>query len=148
MPGALQTNTHLVSHVGDLALEPARIVELKASPTCLELDESPDAPAYVIVMDRDHVAGVVSREWALAHRELLVVANTVGELIRDDSIVVAADMTVFELLARMRQSRVAVAVVLASASESQPSGPSRALRVLTKARLAEEIAHGMELFAD
>jgi len=146
MPQALQANAHMVHHVSDIALSPARIVPADVRAEDLPLDQQDGAEQFVIV-DGDEIAGVIGREWALAHRAELDRARCLGQLALQRHVTIAADDTIFELLSRIQRARASVAVVVERDWQAA-SSRSPILGVVTKAHLAEAIAEGMELFED
>ncbi len=139
MPEALQANAHLVHHVADLVAGAVDLQPADRPPAALDLTEGPDIPGYIVVMDGDRVAGVLSRNWLRGHPDDCRRAVRIADLARETFVVVGPDITIFDLIARMQRARARVAVVAA--------GP-KVLGVVTKEHLEEALAEGMELFGD
>jgi len=150
MPGALQANAHMVHQIADIAM--AEVVELPAesSPEVLQLDDD-SAPTHYAVVRDDKVIGILTRDWALGHSDLLQQASSLEEIVQSDFIVMSSDATVFDLMATMQKARASLAVVVAPTTSDTSSGSAakpQILGVVTKAILAEALAEGMELFED
>ncbi len=106
----------------------------------------PDAPAYFVLVNGNgaRMAGVVPREWAFDHPELLSRARSAEELARRDFVVARGDTTVFELVGSMQRARAGLAVVRAADAK----GPGEVLGVVTREHLWEAMAEGMKIFCD
>jgi CIC family chloride channel protein len=143
MPEALQANAILVHHVGDLAMAGAAVLPAGATGKDVASAELPWAPEYLVLAEGDKVVGVVRRD--MAQLEALDPAAPLADVARRDFAVVAADMTLFELMPAMKRSRAELAVVLAPVA----TGAGVAVAgVVTKAHVAEALAEGMEIFGD
>jgi CIC family chloride channel protein len=150
MPWALQANAYLVHHIADIVIDPVRVLDAGQSPASVKIEETVegDQRKRSMVLLRDgEVDGVISRSWALRHRDQLAGAPSLGEVARRDYVVVPSNEAIFEVLAHMRMQRAAIAVVVRS-----PGDPLVAkepvLGIVTLAHLAEALAEGMEMFAD
>lgn len=116
-----------------------------ALPGTLPLDHD-QGPSHFVIVQKGAVVGILAREWALAHRAQLDKARCVGEVARRDIVVVPPDTTVFDLLALMQKNRACAAVV--GNTRASPLAQAADYGLVTKARLAEALAEGMELFED
>jgi CIC family chloride channel protein len=145
MPLALQANAHMVHHVADVAMDTVLALPADSSPLSLELGDRPGAPSHYVVVDDSGIVGVVSRGWALAHRNEMLAARTLGESAQRDFVVVPSDTTIFDLIATLQRARGSVAIV--TAADAAPSA-SQIRGIVTKEHLAEALAEGMELFED
>jgi CBS domain containing-hemolysin-like protein len=96
-----------------------------------------------VLAEGSKVVGVVRLD--MAHLGTLDPAAPLADIARRDFAIVAADMTLFELMPALKRSRAELAVVLAPGA----TGPGIAVAgVVTKAHVAEALAEGMELFGD
>jgi CIC family chloride channel protein len=145
MPWALQANAFLVHHVTDLVIEKATVIAASTPGSELELLDAEESPAEIVLVEDGRVTGVVSRAWALGHREALAKARTLSEIARNDYVTVPSSAAIFEVLARMRSARASIAIVLRAPTEDDPS---RVHGIVTMGHLAEALAEGMELFGD
>ena len=149
MPQALQTNAHLVHHISDMTLDPATVMPANTPVDQLALSDEPPPPFCVVLLDGDRVAGVLPRDWILAHATKIRLAQTLGDAALQEYVTISKDATIVDLLALLVASRAALAVVVASpGSESSGAAAKGVLGVVTKATLAETLAEGMELFGD
>lgn len=153
IPQALQANAHLVHHVGEMTLVPAAVVPFSTPPSDLPLS-TPDeaaAPPYFVLLDGGRVAGVLSREWALAHPGRVRAAGSLADLPGTACVTVDPATTIFDLLHRLQSARAPVAVVVEPAAERAEPGEAESPRILgivTMAHVAEVIAESLELFSD
>jgi CIC family chloride channel protein len=145
MPEALQSNAHMVHHVGDIAMSRALVVSEHALGG-LSVPDDPTAPAFFVVIDGGRVLGYFSREWALGHPTTLRDAANPADVVRRDFVLAATDMTVFDLLAALQKQAASLAVVVVPADDA--SGAPRVSGIVTKADVVEALAEGMELFGD
>ena len=150
MPEALQSNAHLVHHVGDIAISKADVLSADLPPGRMPVADAKDAPVYFVIVDGERIVGVVSREWSLGHRERLNAAHRLDEIAQQDFVVVDPETTLFDLIAVMQRSHASVAVVVARrpGRPEMPGLGSDIRGVVTKADLAEALAEGMELFGE
>jgi chloride channel protein, CIC family len=146
MPEALQSNAHLVHHVGDVSLARADVVSPDRAPGTIDVEDSGDLPLHIVVVDEGRVQGVISRDWARSHSSRWAKAARIGDLPQSNFIVVSRDVTVFDLIARMQRARAVVAVV-AEPAPSADAAP-QVFGVITRGHIAEVLAEGMELFGD
>ena len=139
MPEALQANAVLVHHVGDLAM--ARAAVVPAGATCKDATRAElREPQYLVLVEGDRVVGVVRRD--TAHLEALDATAPLADIAQREFAVVAADMTLFELIPVLKRSGAELAVVLAP----DATGPGIAVAgVVTNAHIAEALAEGMEI---
>jgi len=147
MPEALQANAHLVHHVSDIALSTVVMLEADRPPGDLDLEERDDAPTHVVLLQEGRVVGAASLEWARGHAEALSRASRIGDALPDGHIVVSANSTIFDLIARLQKASASVAVVVAAGTDDGAE-PPKVLGVVPKAHLVEVLAEGMELFTD
>jgi CIC family chloride channel protein len=147
MPWALQANAFLVHHVTDMIIDKAIVLAGNTRSDDLVLDDGPDASAEIVLTSDGHVVGILSRAWALGHREALLHAATLSDVARHDYVTVASNLAIFEVLARMQAATASVAVVLHSGAMANANGVP-VLGIVTKAHLAEALAEGMELFGN
>ncbi|HEX4403235.1 MAG TPA: chloride channel protein [Polyangia bacterium] len=145
MPWALQANAHLVHHVTDLALQPADVLPGDTPGHDFDLDDEAGAAVTVLVTD-GAVVGVLSRSWALAHRELVTSAAALSDVARADWVTVAETAAIFEVLASLRGGKARVAVVVSSGETGVSR--DRVRGIITLSHLAEAMADGMEIFGD
>jgi CIC family chloride channel protein len=150
MPWALQANAYLVHHVTDIVIDPVRVLDAGESPASVKIEETVDGDQRkrsMVLLRDGKVDGVISRSWALRHREQLAGAPSLGAVSRRDYVIVPSSEAIFEVLAHMRAKRAAIAVVV-----RPPADPLAAkepvLGIVTLAHLAEALAEGMEMFAD
>ena len=141
IPDALQANAPLVLRTEDLPMNSAMAIAAKADPPQLART---DAPAYFVLLDDAKVAGVIPRQWALDHPDLLRRARSAEELARTDFVVARGDTTLFELIGTMRRARAGLAVV----RPAHAKRPEEVLGVVTREHLWEAMVDGMELFSD
>jgi CIC family chloride channel protein len=146
MPWALQANAQLVHHVTDMVVEKATVLPADTPSTELPLDDATEGPAEIVLIREGHVAGLLSRAWALGHREAVRTSETLLALARHDYVTVPSSSAIFEVLARMHTANASVAVVL----ETMPARADAdvVVGIVTKAHLADIVAEGMELFGD
>jgi CIC family chloride channel protein len=130
MPEALQANAILVHHVEDLAMAAATVLPAVATVKDAASADLPTTSEYFVLAEGERVVGVVRRD--TVRLETLDPASLLADIARRDFAVVAADMTLFELMPAMKRSRAEIAVV----------------GVVTKAHVAEALAEGMEIFGD
>jgi CIC family chloride channel protein len=143
MPEALQANAILVHHVEDLAMAAATVLPAVATVKDAASADLPTTSEYFVLAEGERVVGVVRRD--TVRLETLDPASLLADIARRDFAVVAADMTLFELMPAMKRSRAEIAVVLAPGA----TGAGIAVvGVVTKAHVAEALAEGMEIFGD
>jgi CIC family chloride channel protein len=147
MPWALQANAFLVHHVTDMIIDKAIVLAGNTRSDDLVLDDGPDASAEIVLTSDGHVVGILSRAWALGHREALLHAAPLSDVARHEYVTVASNLAIFEVLARMQAATASVAVVLHSGAMANANGVP-VLGIVTKAHLAEALAEGMELFGN
>jgi chloride channel protein, CIC family len=147
MPWALQANAHLVHHVTDMVIDDATVLPASTPSGDFVIDAGPDASPEIVLMSDAQVSGILSRQWALAHPEVLRGAKTLLDVARHDYVTVPSSAAIFEVLARIRAADASVAIVI-HRDVGAAQGGGTVLGVVTKAHLAEAIAEGMELFED
>jgi CIC family chloride channel protein len=142
MPEALQSNAHLVHHVGDMTMATAA-----SAPAGARVEEFGAAPGseYLVAFDGEDVIGVLATSRAL-ERTAAAGGAAVRDLARRDVVVVSTDTTVFELIGSMQRAGAEYAVVLAA--EATTTKRERLRGVVTKAHVVEALAEGMEIFQD
>jgi len=146
MPWALQANAFLVHQVTDMLIDPAQVLADDTRGDQLALEDDESAPAEIVLTRAGAVTGILSRTWALGHREPLRNARSLSEVARHDYVTVPSHAAIFEVLARMQAAHASVAVVLKTNGKDDSRGT--VVGIVTKAHLAETIAEGMELFGD
>jgi CBS domain containing-hemolysin-like protein len=132
-----------VHHVEDLAMAAATVLPAVATVKDAASADLPTTSEYFVLAEGERVVGVVRRD--TVRLETLDPASLLADIARRDFAVVAADMTLFELMPAMKRSRAEIAVVLAPGA----TGAGIAVvGVVTKAHVAEALAEGMEIFGD
>lgn len=145
MPQALQANAHLVHHVGDMTMATAAALPADATTNNITTDET-HPPDYVLLVDGDTIVGVISRQRVEDHQEPIGVVLPLANVVRHDFVTVGSETTIFDLIATMQRARAEFAVVVPK--EGEPKNNGRVYGVVTKARVAEALAEGMEIFED
>jgi CIC family chloride channel protein len=112
MPEALQTNFQYLKRARNVMQ--SNVPAVQASSTIDEFARmAPQYPAasYFLVKDTDRVIGVVSKDAALAALEEARKTVKLGDIADDDFIIVTENTTLFDIIAKMRAHRTAVALV-------------------------------------
>jgi CIC family chloride channel protein len=146
MPWALQANAYLVHHVTEMTLDAVTVLPSDTIANRVALDERADADEIVLTGADGHVCGLLSRAWALGHREAIEKASTLADVARDDFVIVSATTTIVDVLAQFQTAHASVAIVVKRSAE--PGKVDEVLGLVTKTHLAEALAEGMELFGD
>jgi CIC family chloride channel protein len=141
MPWALQANVHLVRPVADLDVKPAHVLPNVCSIEDLALDDPKQVASEIVFLEEGKVTGVLSREWALAHRDALVKAQLPSELARHDYVTLRASTSLLDALTEMRARHVSIVVVMGTPATGDGGGG--VLGFVTLADLTLALADGV-----
>lgn len=111
----------------------------------LQLSANAGGLRHIVVTRRNHIAGVLRVNMDL--RRAVGTAGddvTLGELARGNFTIVREDAAVFDVIARIRRKRAAMALVI---PRTGYSAASRVLGVITKEQIADSVASSIELYA-
>ncbi|HVC16228.1 MAG TPA: chloride channel protein [Rhodanobacter sp.] len=146
MPRGLHANLFLVRKASDVMLRDVAILdEATTFAAFLQMSKSVGGLRHVVVTRRDHVAGVLRVNIDLRRAVGAAGADvTLGELARHNFTVVREDAAAFDVIARMRRKRAAMALVIPRAG--YPAA-GRILGVITKEQIADSVADSIGLYS-
>jgi CIC family chloride channel protein len=145
MPWALQANAYLVHQVTDLSVDKPEVLPGSTRGELVAVDAGATTPEEIVLTDdQGRVMGVLSRSWVSFHRDEIRRAEHVSELARRDFVIVAKTATWAEVLATLHATHASLAIVVSPLA----GGADDVLGIITKSRLVEALAEGLELFGD
>lgn len=97
------------------------------------------------LVENNDIVGVITKEAALGVLDGSNNTTMLGEIANKDYITVPEDMTLFEVIAEMRSSRAAVALVT---RDGRTASAENVEGLITKERIADAVVEAIELFSD
>ncbi len=151
MPEALQTNFQHMRRAGDvmdtgLATVPAE----SGMDLLLQSVSRAAAGTHVLVVDGGRVTGVLTPGAAMSALAGPDRTLTVGALTGTDFTVLPEDVTLFEVMTRLRVNHASVALVIRRGRPVDPASTAveDVAGIITKERIADTLAETIELFSD
>jgi len=153
MPEALQTNFHHMRRARDVM--DTRLVTVPAGATLDGFVRSAarqDPVTHFLVVDGEEVVGVLTHRAAMAALAEPERKLTMGVLAGGDFIEVPEDVTMFEVMTRLRLNRASVALVTRKGAKGEPAPETAAaadvVGIIGKDRIADTLVEAIELFSD
>jgi CIC family chloride channel protein len=141
VPFALDANTYVIHHVGELAMAAVAVLAAELPPA--RIDRSADAPPYVVVTDHGTINKVITRVWLAEHAEAVAAASSIGALsVSEAYVVVPQTATLVDALVTMQHANVALALVTAGV------GDPHILGAVTQVQISHALVDRLTAFAD
>jgi CIC family chloride channel protein len=146
MPEAMQTNFHLLRRAREIM--EIRLMTVAASISLQEFarvaSAQIEAPLF-LVEDANVVIGVVSKKAALRMLGRDRGTITVGEIANKNFVTVAEEITLFDLIAKMRANRSSIALVT---NHPETLSSENVKGLITKHHIGEAMAQATEIYSD
>jgi CIC family chloride channel protein len=146
MPEALQTNVQFIRHAKDVMDTHFRVVP--SSSTLAQFStflSKPTRESNFVVEDGDRIVGLLTKAAALEALGQAPKTTSLGEIASRNYLVVAEDVTLLEVVARLRASQASVAVVTPHGCVDSIASVEG---LITKETISDSMTGAVELFSD
>lgn len=145
IPEALQTNLHHLKRARDVMEDHFGVVSASSRLDKFAQIVSEQTAISCFLVENNDIVGVITKEAALGVLDGSNNTTMLGEIANKDYITVPEDMTLFEVIAEMRSSRAAVALVT---RDGRTASAENVEGLITKERIADAVVEAIELFSD